>query len=1012
MGCTESTPAHPPPPQKPAATAKPPRAVPNAGAGRPPSPPPSGITPRARLAPAKPALEKPVQEQAVVGQEGGGGAASPLLLPRQAAFPPPGIARSGSEASGKDSSRATEGSEGGSLLGASPQLSFASLASTEGLVHDMSAVKNARGWAEQQLCNLLSHVQNQHRFARSLRSLARWAPYQERFGHYLYIHALRQLDKRDEMWAMGASDDEDDDGSTLDLTVDDVGTHSTRPAPADFKGPGYIIESLRTSKQLPPPPHFRHLLHLATDMSLEDSTVRRLCIPDDCRLVVVGDLHGQLDDLLWILKEGLPGPNLWYLFNGDFVDRGPDQLEVLTLLVALKNKFPGSVFMNRGNHEEHRVNKRGSGGFMAACNDGYGERNYKLAHVFFKSLPLCHVINGKIAVVHGGLPVDKNVTLAEIDAIDRFRECPTSGDKGRKMPDTREDRIFQALLWSDPKEMEARARPSPRGAGCLFNGDVTEEFLDGNGLTLLLRSHELVTGGNYLVHSDKCMTVFSASRYCGKDDNLGSYLVLLPDLEMSVHWYYVRAGQVSSLRTKIGLGGKVDEEELLAYTNHYNSAELEALKEAVLARISGLVSGNRPLLLQMFQKQDPKQSGTVTKRGWVRVMRQLFGDLPWYSLSRHLLCCEADGTVPYVTFLNRYQVRLEWQWRETWAKKVMKYGGYLTLHCAGSLREDLDAFSKTGKLTYHQIGTAIRKSMPSLGVEEVYAIVSLMDDSGDGFIDLAEWDTHVQRAHRPDALPGVLALWDLRHSQSKAFYRLYDRLKEAADADGRVANATFIDLCKGAPGMHDVGTWETTARTLSAGTDGFAVGLLRERLDSLEQDFRRVKVITGIVESLTSAKVRLMQVFSALDADDSGGLSCEEFVMGLQELGIVDSEDDAGEEFNSAGRHSTISLDDARTLFAVADVDGDGHVSLMEFMATLAPTDTWATSTEAHVQDMYMAVRVPATDGVSLAPMGTPVAQILTPPMKVSSEPCLLKKTVSRRIKQSVSMHRDPTEDA
>ena len=48
-------------------------------------------------------------------------------------------------------------------------------------------------------------------------------------------------------------------------------------------------------------------------------------------LHVVGDLHGQIADLLHIIDDaGMPSLTNRYVFNGDFVDRGPDGLEVCT----------------------------------------------------------------------------------------------------------------------------------------------------------------------------------------------------------------------------------------------------------------------------------------------------------------------------------------------------------------------------------------------------------------------------------------------------------------------------------------------------------------------------------------------------------------------------------------------------------------------------------------------------------------------------------------------------------
>ena len=52
---------------------------------------------------------------------------------------------------------------------------------------------------------------------------------------------------------------------------------------------------------------------------------------------------GQLEDLLHILDEaGLPSPTNKYIFNGDFVDRGPMGVEVMCILLALYSAMPGT----------------------------------------------------------------------------------------------------------------------------------------------------------------------------------------------------------------------------------------------------------------------------------------------------------------------------------------------------------------------------------------------------------------------------------------------------------------------------------------------------------------------------------------------------------------------------------------------------------------------------------------------------------------------------------------------
>ena len=125
-------------------------------------------------------------------------------------------------------------------------------------------------------------------------------------------------------------------------------------------------------------------------------------VPEGNKFTICGDIHGQYYDLMNIFElNGLPSEENPYLFNGDFVDRGSFSVECIFVLFGFKLLYPNHFFMSRGNHESENMNKMY--GFEGEVKSKYSANMVDLFTEVYNWLPLCHCINKRILVMHGGL---------------------------------------------------------------------------------------------------------------------------------------------------------------------------------------------------------------------------------------------------------------------------------------------------------------------------------------------------------------------------------------------------------------------------------------------------------------------------------------------------------------------------------------------------------------------------------------------------------------------------------
>ncbi|MHC1636387.1 MAG: metallophosphoesterase family protein [Candidatus Methanospirareceae archaeon] len=234
------------------------------------------------------------------------------------------------------------------------------------------------------------------------------------------------------------------------------------------------------------------------------------------RVIVVGDIHGDLESLIHILKDvnvTNMGSEERIVFLGDYGDRGAKSVEVYYILLKLKVLLGERVIMLRGNHEgppDIPVVPHDLPLFIKRKYKRKAKEIYEGIKRLWELLPFSAIIEGKYLMLHGGLPA--NVRSIE-DIAYAHRSHPSLTN-------------FEEILWSDPLDGEGYFY-SARGAGRMFGWDVTDKVFSYIGVKTLIRSHE-PCDGVVVRQRGRILTLFSrkGSPYFNK---YAAYLILDKD---------------------------------------------------------------------------------------------------------------------------------------------------------------------------------------------------------------------------------------------------------------------------------------------------------------------------------------------------------------------------------------------------------------------------------------------------------------------------------------------------
>nr|XP_007989372.1 serine/threonine-protein phosphatase with EF-hands 1 isoform X1 [Chlorocebus sabaeus]XP_007989378.1 serine/threonine-protein phosphatase with EF-hands 1 isoform X1 [Chlorocebus sabaeus] len=507
----------------------------------------------------------------------------------------------------------------------------------------------------------------------------------------------------------------------------------------------YVLEVLfETKKVLKQMPNFTHV---QTSPSKE--------------LTICGDLHGKLDDLFMIFyKNGLPSESNPYVFNGDFVDRGKNSIEILIILCVSFLVYPNDLHLNRGNHEDFMMNLRY--GFTKEILHKYklhGKRILQILEELYAWLPIGTIVDNEILVIHGGISETTDLNLLHciernkmksvlIPPMETDRDYDTDSKHNKvgvtfnahgriktnrssieHLPKHEWEQIID-ILWSDPRGKNGCFPNTGRGGGCYFGPDVTSKILNKYQLKMLIRSHECKPEGYEICHDGKVVTIFSASNYYEEGSNRGAYIKLCSGTAPRFFQYQVtKATCFQPLRQRV-------------YT--MESSAIKILKERVISRKSDLT--------RAFQLQDHRKSGKLSLSQWAFCMENILGlNLPWRSLSSNLVNIDKNGNVEYMSsFQNIHIEKPVQEAHSTLVETLYRYRSDLEIifnaidtdHSGLISMEEFRAMWKLFSAHYNVL----------IDDSQVNKLANLMDLNKDGSIDFNEFLKAFYVVHRYEDL--------------------------------------------------------------------------------------------------------------------------------------------------------------------------------------------------------------------------------------------------------------------
>ncbi|KAF3825098.1 hypothetical protein GH733_005732, partial [Mirounga leonina] len=184
------------------------------------------------------------------------------------------------------------------------------------------------------------------------------------------------------------------------------------------------------------------------------------------------------------------------------------------------------------------------------------------------------------------------------------------------------------ILWSDPMAQEGCKANTVRGGGCYFGPNVTEQLLQKYNLQFLIRSHECKPEGYEFCHSRKVLTIFSASNYYEVGSNRGAYVKLGPALTPYIVQYQANKAT-----------------HMLTMRQRQDFLMNDFQKNRIMVFDTGLISDKPTNHLVAV--------GFISLSDWAEAVESVLRlGLPWRMLRPQLVSSSMDNTLEYKSWLE------------------------------------------------------------------------------------------------------------------------------------------------------------------------------------------------------------------------------------------------------------------------------------------------------------------------------------------------------------------------